>query len=193
MALLTRQNEQELLSLIREDDRAAFSRLYKAYWPELYSTIYKRTHDRAQSEDIIQNVFADFWLRRERLHIENLGGYLHTAVRHQLYKLISRNPERAQHLDAFEELIISPLAADNPLREKEIAELIRLWLEALPEKRRQIFLMHYTEELSTREIAERLGISQNTVQSQLFRANESLRTRLAQFLTIAVLIDLLHQ
>lgn len=193
MATLERQIESELLALAREDDRDAFSRLYNAYWPELYSAAYKRSRDREQCEDVIQNVFADLWLRRHVLNIDNLGAYLHTAVRLQLYKAAARKPAQAFHLDAFEELILSPVSADAPLREKEITELIRLWLEALPEKRRQIFLMHYTDELSTREIADQLNISQNTVQSQLFRANESLRSRLAQFLMIAVIMDTLHK
>lgn len=189
---MTPQIEQELLELIRDDDRQAFDRLYEAYWPGLYSATYKRTRDREQSEDVIQNVFADLWLRRHTVQIGNVGGYLYRAVQWQLYKQIDRRPAQAFHLDAFEELIASPISADAPLREKEIQQLISLWLEALPEKRRRIFLMHYTEELSTREIADQLGISQNTVQSQLGRANDSLRARLAQFLTIAIIIDIFH-
>ncbi|TZF82624.1 sigma-70 family RNA polymerase sigma factor [Pedobacter sp. BS3] len=177
--------------MIKEDERAAFSEIYRRYWSELYNTAYKRTRDKAQCQDIIQNIFADLWLRRRQLAINNLSAYLHTAVRFQLYKQIARAPQHAAYLDEFEEIICSPVYADDKVREKEISDLINLWLAALPEKRRKIFLMHYMEELSTREIASELGISQNTVQAQLYTASQSLRTRLAHFMTITLALGFL--
>lgn len=188
MADYSALTDLELLALLKAGKQAAFSEIYRRYWPGLYSAAYKRTRDKAQCQDMVQNVFADLWLRRELVEILNLPAYLHTAVRFQLYKRVARAPKLARHLDELDELICSPIRADDPLREKEIQELVNLWLAALPERRRQIFLMHYQQELSTREIAEALGISQNTVQAQLYTATQSLRTRLAQFLSLALVL-----
>jgi len=184
-------SDNALLQLVKQDDKGAFTQIYQRHWQPLYSAVFKRTKDKEQCQDIVQNVFADLWTRRYSLIIDNVPAYLHTAVKFQLYKQISRQPAAALFLDSFEEIITSPMAADDMVKEKEIQHIINLWLAALPERRRQIFILHYQEELSTREIADRLGISQNTVQSQIYTASQSLRTRLAHFLSITVLLTIL--
>jgi RNA polymerase sigma-70 factor (ECF subfamily) len=192
MRPLVEYSDADLLARMRRDDQSAFSLLYRQHWASLYGTAYKRTRNREQAQDIVQNIFADLWSRRHQADIADLAAYLHTAVRFQLYKQISRAPREAVYLDGFEELILSPLSADDPIREKEILRLIELWLAALPEKRRKIFILHYTEGLSTREIAGQLGISQNTVQAQLYTANQSLKARLAHFMIMTLAFGLLN-
>lgn len=181
-------NDDELFLQLKQNDRAAFSEIYKRYWQELYDDAYNRTRNREQCEDIVQNVLADLWLRRETHNIENLRAYLHSAVKFQFYKLVSKQRGAAVYLDYLDELLYSSINADDILREKEIARVIELWLKTLPEKRRKIFLMRYAEDMSTRQIADTLGISQNTVQAQLHTASQSLTTRLAQFLTVMAVI-----
>jgi RNA polymerase sigma-70 factor (family 1) len=191
MASQVKLSDEELILQLKEGNREAFSLIYDQYWPDLYNAIYKKTRDKQQCQDIVQNVFTDLWKRRYQLNIANLPAYLHTAARFQVYKQISRQPEKAIYLDCFDELIGSPIRTDDHLLETEIMDLINLWLAALPEKRRKIFLLYYREELSTREIADQLGISQKTVQSQLYTSTQSLRTRMAHFLSVAVLITLI--
>jgi RNA polymerase sigma factor (sigma-70 family) len=183
--------DDELILQLKQGNRSAFSQIYKKYWQELYNNAYNRTRSREQCEDIVQNVLADLWLRRNDHKIDNLQAYLHSAVKFQFYKLISKQPKESVYLDYLDELLYSNVNADDALREKEIAKVIELWLATLPEKRRRIFLMRYSEEMSTRDIAKNLGISQNTVQAQLHTANQSLNTRLAQFLTVAAIIHVL--
>jgi len=183
-------NDDELFLQLKQNSRSAFSEIYKKYWQELYNDAYNRTRNREQCEDIVQNVLADLWLRREKLEIDNLPGYLHTAVKFQFYKLVSQQRGPSVYLDYMDELLYSTFNADDALREKEIIKVIELWLKTLPEKRRKIFLMRYEEEMSTKEIAKSLGISQNTVQAQLHTANQSITTRLAQFLTVAAIIHI---
>jgi RNA polymerase sigma-70 factor (family 1) len=181
-------SDQALLRCINQDDRAAFTVIYRRHWQSLYNSAYKRTRNKEQCQDIVQNVFTDLWTRRTSIEIENLSAYLHTAVRFQVLKQASRQPLNSVFLDEFELIITSTVNADDPLLEKEILNLISLWIAALPEKRRKIFLMHYNDGLSTRQIAEALGISQKTVQNQLLTANQNLRLRLAHFLSVSVLL-----
>jgi RNA polymerase sigma-70 factor (family 1) len=183
--------DEELVALLKEGDSSAFKAIYGRYWSILYSSAYKRTRDKEQCQDIVQNVFTDLWFRKREVKILNLPAYLHTAVRFQLYKQIAKAPQKARYLDELDEIISSPIHADDPLREKEITALIDLWLNALPERRRQIFIMHYREEISTLEIANSLGISQNTVQAQLYTASQSLRVRLAQYLSLTLILSFL--
>lgn len=181
-------SDRELTLLLKQDDCSAFSKIYERYWQDLYNTAYKRSRNRELCQDIVQNVFTDLWNRRETLTIEDLPAFLHTAIRFQVFKQVTRQPEQASFLDLFEEIIMSPAHADDMILEKEIVALMQTWIEALPAKRRKIFLLHYTEDLSTKEIAEHLGVSQKTVQNQLNTASQSLRTRLAHFLSLSVVV-----
>ncbi|HEY8929566.1 MAG TPA: sigma-70 family RNA polymerase sigma factor [Mucilaginibacter sp.] len=191
MAAALDLTDDELTLRLKAGDRTAFALIYRKYWPDVYNALYKKSRDKEQCQDIVQNVFTDLWIRREQLAIVNLPAYLHSAARFQFYKRVSREPQKALYLDTFDEIIWSPVSADDHLRETEILQLVELWLAALPEKRRTIFLLYYREELSTRKIAEQLGISQKTVQSQLYTATQSLRSRLAHFLSLAALAVLI--
>lgn len=177
-----------LISLIKKSDSAAFEEIYNKYWRLLYNSAYKRLADKGKCQDIIQNIFADFWNRRTELEIQNLQAYLYTAVRFQTLKAISQNTRHTVFVDVFDEKIISSLNTDGILLEKETKTIINQFIKALPEKRRNIFLMHYIDALTTADISCRLKISQKTVQNQLTTASHALRLRLAQLFSYAVFI-----
>jgi RNA polymerase sigma-70 factor (family 1) len=188
------ENENILFALLKQGDEIAFSKIYKRYWAELYNAAYKRLPEKEKCQDIIQNVFADLWTRREVVAIENPTAYLHTAVRFQVLKQISRNPQNSFLSENFISELISPLETDGELLEKEVKNLIGLYIEALPKKRRHIFVMHYFEGLSTAKIATQLNISQKTVQNQLTTASHALRFRLTHmFFYVFVILSLLFK
>lgn len=183
------QSDKELSELLRIGDQSAYTIIYERYWESLYRSAYKRLKNKEQCQDIIQIVLSDLWRRREEVIIEDLAAYLHTAIRFQVFKQISRKPASNKFLDEFDTLLTSPVQADDDLQEKEILSLVKLWINALPAKRRAIFLMYAEDELSTRQIAEKLGISQKTVQNQLNTAVINLRLRLAKVLSVALIVS----
>jgi len=183
------QTDQELYALLRLGDKDAYTIIYKKYWQSLFNSAYKRLKNKDQCQDILQIVLSDLWRRREEVIIVDLSAYLHTSVRFQVFKQISRKPAFSPLLDEFELLLVSSVHTDDALIESEILKLIRLWIEALPSKRRAIFLMYAEEELSTREIAEKLGISQKTVQNQLNTAIINLRLKLSKVLFMSLFIS----
>jgi len=74
------------------------------------------------------------------------------------------------------------------LLEKEVGILIELFIKALPEKRRKIFILHYFEGLSTAKISIQLNISQKTVQNQLTTATHALKFRLTHLFLLLFLL-----
>ena len=184
------ENENVLFALLKQGDEEAFSKIYKLYWAELYNTAYKRLPEKEKCQDIIQNVFTDLWNRKAELNLQKPLAYLHTAVRFQVLKHISRSQKSNFFTESFENELISPLQADGNLLAQEVKELIKLFIKALPEKRREIFVLHYFDGLSTAEIAIELNISQKTVQNQLTTATHALRLRLTHlFLLVSVVIS----
>lgn len=185
---LATQDESELFNLLKQGDQAAFEEIYRRYWVELYNAAYKRLPEKEKCQDIIQNVFLSLWTRRAEVAVENPAAYLHTAVRFQVLKHIARNPKGSFLTQSFQDELISPLASDAELLEKEVKNLITYFIEALPQKRRNIFVMHYYEGLSTAKIATELHISQKTVQNQLHTASHALRLKLTHMFLLVFFV-----
>lgn len=177
-----------LFDLLKQGDEAAFSKIYKLYWAELYNSAYKRLPEKEKCQDIIQNVFADLWNRKGELDLQKPLAYLHTAVRFQVLKHLYKDRRNNSFNTVFEEKLISPLQTDGALLEKEMGVLIELFIKALPEKRRKIFLLHYFEGLSTAKISVQLNISQKTVQNQLTTAARALKFRLTHLFLLIFLL-----
>jgi len=179
-------SDQELTALLNEGDQLAFTEIYRKYWEKIYSSAYRRLKDKEQCQDIVQNVFAALWDRRSEVIIKGLSAYLHTAIRFQIIKYVTRKPQNAELIESFENLISSPVQTDNQVFEKEIIELLDLYIAALPRKRKEIFLLYHLEGISTSQIAEKLGISQKTVQNQINTVNQALRIRLQNLLIVII-------
>ncbi|GAA4311627.1 RNA polymerase sigma-70 factor [Compostibacter hankyongensis] len=133
--------------------------------------------DAEACKDIIQDIFTDLWFRREQISNENPVGYLHTAVRFQVFKYIGRSAGKAFY-EPLEAIMPAGGTASDPLDYKELLTLVEQWMDTLPEKRGEIFRLRYQEQLSTKAIAAKLHISQKTVQNQLGIAYNSLRDKL---------------
>ncbi len=176
--ILNIEDEQLLFDLLSQGDNTAFEQVYNHYWPELYNAAYKRFPEKEKCQDIIQNVFADLWNRRGEVSLINPKAYLHTAVRFQVLKQLARAPKNTFFSQKFEEQLISPLTTDSGVLEKERGVLIERFIVALPKKRREIFLLHYHEGLTTAKIAVKLNVSRKTVQNQLTTASHALRLKL---------------
>lgn len=182
-----------LFALLKQGNSEAFEKIYNKYWHELFKTAYKRLHDRDKCQDIVQNVFTDLWNRRGELQIRDLQAFLHTAVRFQTLKAIAKQSTQTLFVDVFETEIVSSLHADGSLLDREAKKLVAQFIDALPAKRRIIFIRHYLDGLSTAQIAIELEVSQKTVQNQLTVASHALRLKLTHLFSLAALITTLHQ
>jgi len=182
MKLLDKHTDVELVDLLKQGDESAFNEIYDRYWQKLYNECYKRLKDEDLSADVIQDIFADLWVKRENKNIDNLAAYLHTTARYQVFLLYKKHKHITGFIEPIECMAISAFQADSVFFEKELRECIAIWLEMQPEKRREVFRLKFGEELSTREISERLHVSQKTVQNQFTTSLNQLRSHLAKLL-----------
>jgi RNA polymerase sigma-70 factor (ECF subfamily) len=180
-------SDDRLIALIQENDIVAFERIYNKYWSKLYLSAYNILRDRQVSEDITQEVLVNLWMKRANLQLTSLNAYLYTAVRYQVFNIIRSGKVRADLFNRLEELF-SKNGGEEILSEKEINRLLEQGVAELPEKCRQIFIMSRREHLSTKEIAERLGIAPKTVENQLTVALNRLRKTLGDFVCVAIIM-----
>lgn len=191
--MTTNCNDIELLLSLKNGKRSAFEEIFNRYWSSLFDAAYKRLKNKGQCKDILQDVFADLWIRREKIQIENLSAYLHTAIRFQVFKIASRNKISPVFIELYDSIAFSPYHPGLELEEKELEELAQAWIDSLPDKRRMIFQLHFRENLSTKEIAEKLGISQKTVQNQLGTASRDFKDQLMGSALILLYLNSLMQ
>ena len=174
---------QELLARLRRGDEVAYDAIFRAYYAPLVGLAEGVLRHRAVAEEVAQDVMLELWRRRETLAVdESLRAYLFQATRNRaLNHLRHRKVEQRGEPHARGETV-TPAAADAHLVEEEIDVAVRRAVAELPDRCREVFELSRVHGLRYAEIAQALGISVKTVETQMGRALKSLRERLAPFL-----------
>ncbi|PTS95414.1 RNA polymerase subunit sigma-24 [Pedobacter sp. HMWF019] len=188
MKMYATLSDAELLASLKQDSKAAFDEIYKRYWQKSFNEAYKRLREAQVCEELIQDVFADLWLKRVEKNIDNLEAYINVSVRYQVFMQYKKGKRLPVFEEPLEHMAIADTQADSEINLKELKAKIEQWLELQPEKRKEIFKMRFQEELSTKEISDILGIAQKTVQNQLLTATNHLKDTLDKAMTISMIL-----
>ncbi|MFM7153350.1 MAG: RNA polymerase sigma-70 factor [Bacteroidota bacterium] len=178
---MAEKEEKYWLERLKEGDEAALKKIFDAYYPDLVARIFRIIPDPDACQDIAQDVIVELWNRRDSLEIHSsLGGYLNkAAVNRALNFIKSRN---RNVIDASAELPDSADVSDINMVSAEHTEELESRLHdaigKLPERCRAVFALSRFEDLSHKEIAERLGISVKTIENQITKAMKLLRESL---------------
>lgn len=175
-------DEKELFHLLCKGDKAAFDQIYSMYWQRLFVYVVKVIRDREAAEDIVQEIFVSLWLRREEIAEQSsLSGYLFTAARFKGISYVQAQLKKGKH---EESLITHFNSRQDTLNEfieaKELHTIIDDEIEKLPAKMRDVFVLSRREQLSHKEISEKLQISDKTVKKQINNALKHFRLVLNQ-------------
>ncbi|WP_240613003.1 RNA polymerase sigma factor [Chitinophaga parva] len=183
--------DQELLNQIALGSEDAFAKLFQRYWRKLYMTASRKLADAEQASEVIHDVFLEIWRRRETLYIDNVPAYLGKSLHNRILNELARKKDTFL-FNVLEHAGASLYAADQGVLEKDLIALISTWIEALPEKRRKIFVRYYFQHLTTSEIASQLDISEKTVRNQLSISVQFLRVRFGHLLPVLLLLEVLN-
>lgn len=175
---------------IRQDDENAFRKLFLKYYEPLCNFAWRYTRSKAISEDLVQNVFTKLWTLRKTLDPQkSIRVYLYQAVKNEALDYISHQKIVREAAGKPSVEIVTNLK--KPIHQKqklpdqtEFIDAARQAIDDLPKRARQVYKLHREDGLIYREIAEVMGISVKTVESQMTRALKILRNRLRQFLPL---------
>ena len=163
---------------MKAGDQSAFDEIFKSYYKQLVLFAHSKIDNIAIAEDIVQNVFIDFWAKRASLNVEqSLLPYLKKMVHNRCIDYF-RKQKSIQKKE--EQYFQNPLSLDisNPEEElltQENLQAIYNKIEALPPKCKIVFKLSRFEEMSYAEIATHLDISKKTVEMHISTALRILR------------------
>jgi RNA polymerase sigma-70 factor (ECF subfamily) len=170
-----------MLHRLKQGDENAFEVIFRKYYAKIYHFVLNTLYDKTLAEDITQNVFLSVWEHREDIIPEkNFSTYLYTIAKNQVFRetekriLSSRYEDYILQTRLNEEDFSTEETIDADMLEETILQLI----DQLPEARKRIFLLHFKEQLSNREIAEKLSISVENVEMQVRRSLIHIRKHL---------------
>lgn len=152
-------------------------------------TAIRITKQRSLAEDIVQEVFYELYKKRENLKIESLLGYLKRAVYN---RSINKVKAAKDHVDADEmsyELTDNINNSQDDMEYKELESYINSIIDKLPEKCRLVFVMNRFEQLSYKEVAQKLDISVKTVENQMSKALRILRAEFENYKYLEKILD----
>lgn len=167
--------------------------LFKLHYVPMCKTVYRMVKDEAIAEDIVQDVFFNFWKKRDQLTITtSLAAYLkRSATNAGIDYLRKKRPTSDNAFDidepVYQHLAVDTNQSDATLRTEELSNHIEAALELLPPRCKEVFILNRFEELSYQEVADTLGISIKTVENQIGKALKIMRVALKDYLPLLMI------
>lgn len=174
-----------LLHRLRAGDEGALQILLQRHWTPLVAYVARIVEPVDAAEDVVQRTFLRLWERREEWSTEgSLRGLLFRIARNLA---LSERRSRGARLRALEGLTArgprrSERTPADHLADSELGRELERAIDALPGRRREVFVLRCVHGLSYAEVAEVMGISQQTVANQLSRGLATLRETLGHLL-----------
>ena len=166
--------DPELWQMMGNDDDSAFEEIYNRYSKKMFIYAFNVFKKEEICEDIIQNVFIDFWSKRKEVKIINIKSYLFQSVKFQLFKQMRNEKISQVHLSRLNIVDVS-LDFSQQLEMGELEARINEEVNKLPPRCQEIFIMSRFHYKSNNEIALELKISMQAVKNQISKAIKLLK------------------
>lgn len=173
--------ETQLIIRVKDGDHAAFRAIYSKYCRLVFSYSLFIVKSRPLAEEAVQEVFSKVWEKRESLRSEySFKAYLCTIAKNYLLNQLRKATYDAEMRDHvfYSRGAKADSSVEKSLLEHELEGFKESAFQSLPPERKRIFLLSHEQGLKHKEIANLLGISQNTVKDQIVKAHKDIRTYL---------------
>lgn len=169
-------SEEEFVSF-KEGNQHAFRRIFNAYYRPIYTYTYNFTKKHEDAEELVQEAFVSLFLHRAK--IENLVGlypYLFVITKRHTISFFRKKVVEAK----FETHLKYTWKEDCEVtgQQTDTDELYRIWtaaIETLPHRQQEVYKLNKLEGLSYQEIANKMGVSPNTIKNQLISASKTIK------------------
>lgn len=188
-SLYQHHTDKELVAKLRQGEEAALSEIYERYWGRLFTVAANRLGNAQEAEECVQDVLYKLWRLKDTLYVENddLSAYLAVGMRNQIFnRRLKRHRERLRAA-GYEVNDTKQPSPEQLLIAQELQERIDQTINDLPSQCRIVFELSKKEGKTIKQMADQLGISENTVKYHLKKANRDIRGNLDLSVWFAVL------
>ncbi len=173
--------DEELIKIFTEDSSRGLELIFKEYYETMCLTAIRITKERSLAEDIVQEVFYELYRKKDNVQIKSLIGYLKRSVYNRSLNKIKSNKDIFDSDDLNIELSDNSISSQEGMEYKELEDYLNEVIDKLPEKCRLVFVLNRFEELSYKEVAEKMEISVKTVENQMSKALRILREEMVNY------------
>ena len=172
-----------------------FELLFKTYYPRLCHFSFQIVRDKVNAEDVVQEAFIKYWNQREEIASHNIAvkNFLYSTVRNASLNLIRHDKVIGNYLEQQDPSPIEEFNIIHSIMRSEVLAELHMALDTLPESCKRISKMGYLDGMKNNEIAQKLGISVNTVKTQKQRGLQLLRLILKPEAFTVFILLLQHQ
>ena len=163
-----------------EEAEVRFREFYQKYHQKVFAFLHHYLPNRELCKDLLQEIFIKIWQKKyhEKKDWE-AEGFLFKMSRNKVIDQVRKQTAEARLKNGYQQKSMQRSnTTENKVIFDDYQELAAEAISALPPKRRQVFLLSREQGLSYKEIAERLGISKNTVEIHMVKAMKSLHQHL---------------
>jgi len=180
---------EELMQEIKADNMFAFDALYGKYSRKLYRFGYSILKSKEDSENLIQDVFLNLWENRHKVEKNaSIQSYVFTIAYNSAISILRKKTKDFQfveYLKSLQEIIEEPVNVE--LEYIELTAKLDMIINELPQRQKEVYLLHKVEGLKYNVIAEQLHISVNTIENHMSRALKTIREKLGDYSLFAIL------
>jgi len=172
-----------LIEQLIDGDEAAFKELYDIYKEKVYRTAWMLTNNASTSQDIIQEVFIQVYLKIHKLkYLDAFESWLYKITVNCSLKHMKKNKELTVVFDEniltqIIETNISCIPEDKTLQIEFTKELLSL-VYSLPKEKKTTIILYFYNNMSIKKIAEVMNCSEGTVKSRLFNSKKILEKKI---------------
>jgi RNA polymerase sigma-70 factor (ECF subfamily) len=183
-------NQEFDLTRLRMGDRAEFERLFKTFYPSLVQFSLRFTGSKAASEEIVQEVFTDFWDYRAKLEPKgSLCSYLYTLTQNKTLNVLKHEKIMIKYnqMWSFENHAPEPVpdvAFASDQHAVRLQQALDKAIQLLPESCKTVYTLHRFDGFTYPEIAQITGTSVKNVEYLLTKALKQLREALILYKTL---------
>jgi RNA polymerase sigma-70 factor (family 1) len=179
MMLYSTFSDQELTLLLGTDD-GAYNEIYERHWASLYRAAFNVLKNEDATMDVIQDVFIWLWEHRNEIQVQSIKAYLLVAVKYKVANYLRNEKVRASVYERLPEVDDHITHPDEEIEIKQLKDIIANFVNELPERCQLVFNMSRNEHMSNKEIADRMGITEKTVENQINRALKKLKVKMGR-------------
>ena len=175
---------------LRTGNHKAYELLFTQWYAPLCEYAFTILNNAMEAEDIVQKMFCKLWEQRSQVEIHtSIKSYLYRMVHNDSLNRIKQQKAREEHHQYLVSISNATIEdTSNMLIHNELEQKIKIAIENLPPRCREVFILSRYHYLSYSEIAEKLNIANHTVEKQITNALRLLRIELQDYLIIITIL-----